>query len=217
MMIKSISDIILIKNIKLNLLKSSAALLCLIFLLTSMNVIAEAGKKKKYGNLNKGVFLVATDNLNGFSLNKSVIYITQHDHSGTSGFIINRPTNLTINEAFPETNASASTNNTLYFGGPLHSQYLFILTQTNAVEGLYSVNRQVYFATGAEMKSRLHSDTDDIIRTYAGFISWGPGQLENELSAGDWILAPGNTQQLFSDDTSSLWKDLYRLWAGSWT
>ncbi|MDH3326907.1 MAG: YqgE/AlgH family protein [Gammaproteobacteria bacterium] len=188
---------------------------CLIALLVCNNSFA--GKKRAHGNLSQGVFLVATDKLNEFSLKNSVIYITQHDGSGTSGFIVNRPTNLTINEAFPDTHASNSTNNTLYFGGPLHSQYLFILTQTKTPEGLYPINREVHFGTGEEMKARLHSETKDIIRTYAGFMSWGPGQLEEELTAGDWVLAPGNIKQLFSDDTSEIWKNLYHLWAGSWT
>lgn len=190
---------------------------CIIGLLFSGLSLAQNVKKKPHGNLSKGVFLVATNNLDGFSLKNAVIYITQHDASGTSGFIVNRPTNLTINEAFPQTNASDKTNNTLFFGGPLHSQYLFILTKTNRPSGLYAVSHSVYFATGDEMTSRLHSDSQDIIRTYAGFMSWGPGQLEEELTNGDWVLAPGNTKQLFADDTSEMWKNLYRLWAGSWT
>jgi len=192
-------------------------LTCLIALSFFNTAYAEQNKRKKHGNLSKGVFLVATDKLDGFSMKKSVIYITQHDQAGTSGFIVNRPTNLTINEAFPDTHASNSTNNTLYFGGPLHSQYLFILTQTDSPQGLYPINQQVHFGTGEEMKTRLHSETTDIIRTYAGFMTWGPGQLEAELDNGDWILAPGNVKQLFAEDTSDMWRTLYRLWAGSWT
>ena len=202
---------------KTKMIQSSFVFVCAIILLIGHVNLADAAKKKGHGNLSKGVFLVATDKLNEFSLKKSVIYITQHDNTGTSGFIVNRPTNLTINEAFPETHASNTTNNTLFFGGPLHSQYLFILTQTAETEGLYSVSQKVYFATGEEMKSRLHSNTTDVIRTYAGFMSWGPGQLEEELNAGDWVLAPGNTNQLFGNDTGDMWKTLYRLWAGSWT
>lgn len=203
--------------VKTKKLKASFILICLAIMLACNSSFAETGKKKIHGNLNKGVFLVATDKLDGFSLKKSVIYITQHDESGTSGFIVNRPTNLSINEAFPETHASKSTNSTLYFGGPLHSQYLFILTQTDTPNGLYPINQQVYFATGDEMKNRLHAETKDIIRTYAGFMSWGPGQLEDELTSGNWVLAPGNIKQLFSNDTSEMWKSLYRQWAGSWT
>jgi len=204
---------------KTQLFKALTALLTYVFiLLAANNNFAEAAKKKRaHGNLSKGVFLVATDKLSGFSLQKTVIYITQHDQAGTSGFIVNQPTNLNVNEAFPGTHASSSTDNTLYFGGPLHSQYLFILTQTESPQGLYPISHQIYFGTGDELKSRLHSETTDLIRTYAGFMSWGPGQLEEELTAGDWVLAPGNIKQLFADDTSDLWQTLYRLWAGSWT
>lgn len=130
--------------------------------------------------------------------------------------LIDRPTSLLMKRFLTHMQPIQQITH-CFFGGPLHSQYLFILTQTDSPDGLYPINRQVHFGTGDEMKMRLHSETNDIIRTYAGFMSWGPGQLEEELTNGDWILAPGNIKQLFAENTSEMWKTLYRLWAGSWT
>jgi len=196
-------------------LKHSLALLTIVLVAFSMNSFAESAKK--YGNLTKGIFLIATDGLEYTSLNKTVIYITQHDKSGTSGLIINRPTKLDINEAFPETHASDTTNETLYFGGPLHTKHMFMLTETDFSQGLHPVNQNVYFGTGKEMTVRLQSDNNrDKIRTFAGFMSWGPEQLESELDSGNWVMAPGNPTQLFTKDGDDLWKTLYRRWAGSW-
>jgi len=193
----------------------------LVFILILMagftnQALAETSKKK-YGNLNKGVFLVATDKLKYSSMHKTVIYITQHDQAGTSGFIINRPTEAHVNDAFPDIHASSETNGTVYFGGPLHTQYLFILTQTQFSEGLYPINQNVYFGTGPAMSVRLQSENShDKIRSFAGFMSWGPEQLEHELDAGEWILAPGNPAELFEADSDTLWTSLYKRWAGSW-
>ena len=190
-----------------------------IFLIFSVSTIysAEIDENKKSSNLNKGIFLIASDKIKHSALGKTVIYITQHDDAGTSGFIVNRPTNLLINQAFPETQASNITNKVLYFGGPLHSQYLFMLTQTQFTHGLHYIQKNVYFAAGEEVKMRLRSDNKrDKMRTYAGFMSWGPNQVDDEISKGEWIIAPATIEQLFADDTSQLWKNLHQRWGGSW-
>ena len=183
----------------------------------SASSIAETDKKESQSNLKKGIFLVASEKIDNSPLAKTVLYITQHDHAGTSGFIINRPTNVKINKAFPKIHATDSTNKMLYFGGPLHTAYLFMLTQTKFSHGLHAINNDIYFGAGDQVKMRLRSENKrDKIRAYAGFMSWGPEQLEKEISRGDWVLTPAPTEQLFIEDTSKLWKTLYKRWGGSW-
>jgi len=190
-----------------------------LFLLFSIsaNVYSESNKSDKLKNLGKGVFLVASDQMGYSALANTVIYLTQHDNAGSSGFIVNRPTDLQINQAFPETHATKSTNNLLFFGGPLHTKYLFMLTETQFSHGLHSIKKDIYFGAGEEVTMRLRSENKrDKIRTYAGFMSWGPDQLSREIEKGDWLLAPASTDQLFTQDTSKLWEILHKRWAGSW-
>lgn len=178
---------------------------------------AESPDNTKLKNLNKGIFIVANEQLDYTSLRHTVIYVIQHDDAGTSGIIINRPTNLTINEAFPEVKASEALNQTLNFGGPLHTQYLFMLTQTKFTHGLFEVSQGVYFGTGDELKMRLQAEkTIDKTKVFGGFISWGPGQLENDILKGNWIITPGNPDEIFSDNAEKLWAVLHDRWAGSW-
>ncbi|MDX1812785.1 MAG: YqgE/AlgH family protein [Gammaproteobacteria bacterium] len=174
--------------------------------------------KQKVANLNKGVFLIASKQLDYTSMRKTVIYLVQHDEAGSSGIIINHPTNLKINEAFPDTKASDYSNKTLFFGGPLHTQYLFMLTQTKFTRGLFEINQGVYFGTGDQIKVRLQAEkTPDTIRTFAGFMSWGPEQLEQEIMDGTWILSPAAPEEVFSKDSTKLWEKLFKRWSGSWT
>lgn len=193
------------------------ALSALFIFSISTNSMAETDKKKARNNLAKGVFLVASEKLDNTPLAKTVLYVTQHDHAGTSGFIVNRPTNVKINKAFPKIHASDSTNKMLYFGGPLHTTYLFMLTQTEFGHGLHAIKNNIYFGAGDQVKMRLRSENKrDKIRAYAGFMSWGPDQLDDEIARGDWILTPAPIEQLFSQDTSNLWQTLYTRWGGSW-
>lgn len=200
---------------------SSSKFSLIIFIFVSNSLFstfssAEPSKKME-SNLHKGVFLVASEKLSSSPMGKIVIYITQHDHAGTTGFIVNRPTQLKINKAFPKTNASNSTNNMLYFGGPLHTTFLFLITQTQFSHGLHPIINDIYFGAGEQVTMRLRSDNKrDKIRTYAGFMNWGPEQLDEEINKGDWILTPAPLEQLFSQDTSTLWQSLYKQWGGSW-
>jgi putative transcriptional regulator len=43
-------------------------------------------------------------------------------------------------------------------------------------------------------------------RVYAGYSGWGAGQLEAELEEGAWIVEPALAEDVFTDDSRSLWK-----------
>ncbi len=189
----------------------------IILLALSFSALAESSVDKKLANLHKGIFVIASDHLDNSSMRKVVIYLIQHDDSGHSGVIVNRPTNLSINEAFPETHASDAANGQLFFGGPLHTQYLFMLTQTRFTHGLFNVDHDICFGTGDEIIMRLQAEkAPDKMKTFAGFFSWGPGQLETEITNGDWIMAPATAEAVLNTDTEELWDTLYKRWAGSW-
>jgi len=47
-------------------------------------------------------------------------------------------------------------------------------------------------------------------RVYAGYAGWGPGQLEDELAEGSWVVAPALPGDVFHDEPSRLWDDVLR-------
>ncbi len=210
--------------------KLTMALLCLIFLSTQNGYAIQSSTKdkpaassklkpfsfKQNSKLEKGVFLVATKALDNSAFNQSVVYVTQYDSSGTYGLIINRPLPMAVNEIVPEAKKSGDENN-LFFGGTMHARYLFILTKTNEATGLHPVNHGIFFGAGPEIVSRLEkSDNQYSIRTYAGFSSWGPGQIEQKIKNGDWLVIPANSEQLFNENPELLWTQLYKNWVGDW-
>jgi len=210
--------------------KLTIALSCLIFLFTQSSYATQSSAKdksstndelksfsfKKNLKLEKGVFLVATKTLDNSPFDKSVIYVTQYSSSGTYGLIVNRRLPMTVNEIVPEAKKSGDENN-LFFGGPMHARYLFILTETNEAAGLHPVNHGIYFGAGPAIVPRLEkSDNRHSIRTYAGFSSWGPGQIEQEIKSGNWLVIPANSEQLFNRNPELLWTQLYKNWGGDW-
>ena len=70
------------------------------------------------------------------------------------------------------------------------------------------VTDDMYVATELDdMESLAGSDEGQAI-FYVGHSGWGPGQLENELAEGSWLVLPADAQHVFGDsDLNALWKE----------
>ena len=95
------------------------------------------------------------------------------------GFIVNRPTRMTLGRMFPDHEPSKKVTDPIYLGGPVNTGTLFALVQ-----------RQGSPASGAvELLPDLHivverDQVDGIIeagaehaRFFAGLVLWKPGEL----------------------------------------
>ena len=186
-------------------------------LLCFLGILPLSGNAEPADNLNKGVYLVATKRLNDTGYEKSVIFITEHGQAGTYGIMVNRETQVLLEDVVPEARVQGHKGEKLYFGGPMHAQFLFVLTNTKDLDGLHKVTPGISFGAGKETVARLNAKkSSEATRTYAGFSSWGPGELEQEINSGIWVLAPGEGANLFDTDTTQLWQVLFDRWAGSW-
>lgn len=169
--------------------------------------------------LQKGVFLIATQQLSDSSLSHAVIYLTEFSPEGSYGLIVNRPTEIPLTEAVGEYGKPNHPDDLLYFGGPMHAQYMFVLTRTHNQQDIAFVSQGVFFAAGADAVDRLIKPVyaTDTTRTYGGFYSWGAEQLKAEVDRGDWLVAPENANIIFTSHPDELWSELVKKWKGNWS
>ena len=51
-------------------------------------------------------------------------------------------------------------------------------------------------------------DEEAEFRVYAGFAGWSPGQLEQEMTRGGWLILPGDAAMVFDEAPDELWQEL---------
>lgn len=167
----------------------------------------------------KGRFLVATDNLANTSFKETVILMTHFSSLGATGITINRPAHIPLNEAFPTVKELSSFSDSLYLGGPVKTNGIFVLMKTKRPHaGMKQVTDDIYFTVG--LNAIIHGSSKakegEITRAYAGYAGWSPGQLQAEIKRGDWLIVEADTDIVFEENPDNLWQQLRKKWSGNW-
>ncbi len=159
----------------------------------------------------RGKFLVSEPFLADPYFKRSVVLLSEHSESGSIGFILNKPTEIKVNDAikdFPKIDSC------LYFGGPVQTDSLqYIHTLGNRIEGSKEVMKGVYWGGNFEtLKLMIDTKqvTPDDVRFFVGYSGWQPEQLRTEIKEKSWIIAPGNFMHAFFDNPKRLWADVLR-------
>jgi putative transcriptional regulator len=169
--------------------------------------------------LNKGVFLVATSNLDNSSFRQTVILLSSYSAQGASGLAINRPSELSIHDAFPDQPRFAGDDAMMHLGGPVHTDAVFVLMKTQRPHaGMLHVLKDVYMAStlSALQHGASRKVEGEKARAYAGYSGWAPGQLDVEVKRGDWLVIHADTAIIFSAETDMIWEQLFNTWSGQW-
>jgi putative transcriptional regulator len=159
-----------------------------------------------------GRLLVASSNVVDPNFAETVLLILIHQDGGSIAVFLNRPTWVEPAEAFPEIEALASYDGTLYLGGPVGAADLLTLFEANGPppEQALSLGDGIFLSPNPELLSELDLGAVDRpnVRLYAGHSEWGPGQLASEVAAGQWRVLRAEPGHVFTDDPSSLWENL---------
>jgi len=167
----------------------------------------------------KGRFLVATNNLANSSFKETVIFVTHYSSLGATGIAINRPAHIPLNQAFPSVKELSKITDTLYLGGPVKTDGIFVLIKTQQPDtGMKQVVDDIYFTVGLDpvINNIPKANGGGQTRAYAGYSSWGPGQLQFEIKRGDWLIVESDFNIIFDKDIESLWPRLFKNWSGKW-
>ncbi len=188
----------------------------IILVLLCLAIPASLAASPANQTLKQGVFLVASDHLAGSSFEKTVILVTKYSKYGAFGVVINRPSRFTIQDVFP-TIKSARIHDKVFLGGPVHaSSFVYLMNKSDSkntlpvIEGIHLGGGQKNLIPVLEK-----AQSNDVIRAYAGYAGWAPGQLDAELARGDWLIAEADKASIF-ENNNNLWNQLTQILKGKW-
>jgi putative transcriptional regulator len=125
------------------------------------------------------------------------------------GFIINKPTQLTLGKLFPNHPPSQKVTDPVYLGGPFNSQVIFALVQRANSPGGRSVRLadNLYLAVDSQVVDRIIESEPQQARFFAGMVLWKPGELADEMKRGLWYALDARTE-LVLRKAEGLWEEL---------
>ncbi len=156
--------------------------------------------------------LIAMPSLDDSYFNKSVTYICEHNDKGAMGLIINLPVNLTLSELLSQINdeleETPSLEQLVLTGGPVSQDRGFVLHSPQA--GWHSslaLSDEVMITTSKDILMALGTEeAPEKFLVTLGYAGWGPGQLEQEIQANSWLMAPADEDILFHTPHDQRWK-----------
>ncbi len=159
-----------------------------------------------------GSILIAEPFMVDPNFKRSVIAICDYtEEEGTVGFVLNKPLGLQVNELitdFPSFDAD------VYFGGPVQTDSIhYIHNLGDLLEKSTKVVDGVWWGGDFEkLKFLIRSDMvqPHNIRFFVGYSGWSPGQLEEEMNLGSWMLSDLDANYLFKSKPKKLWKQVLK-------
>lgn len=168
-----------------------------------------------------GYMLVSDINLMDPNFYRSVVLMITHDDNGAFGLVVNRPSRFTLGELAEGMESTAAASIPIYVGGPLQQEILFILHsefgddeesehRERPADGV--VFEPVTQAVVDFLKSQwspLPAEDRPMVRLYAGYAGWGPGQVEGELKSEAWVVLKATPEIVFHPNPEEGWADAF--------
>jgi putative transcriptional regulator len=155
-----------------------------------------------------GRLLVAMPSVDDPDFARAVVFVIDHDEEGALGVVLNRASDVPVDDAVDAFGPLVPAPGVLFGGGPVEPDALVAIgrsrrpgsADTTIVEGLRLVDLDEDPLTlGAEVEQ---------VRLFAGYAGWAPGQLESELWQGAWVVLDAEPHDVFTSTPGTLWRDV---------
>ncbi|HKE71893.1 MAG TPA: YqgE/AlgH family protein [Nocardioidaceae bacterium] len=166
-----------------------------------------------------GRLLVASPTLRDPNFARTVVLILDHDHTGTLGVVLNRPLEVEVRDVLPDWTGDVSAPSSLFGGGPVATDSaLAIGVLTPSADEAPLGWRAMYGRVGlVDLDTPVEVLTGALtgLRIFAGYAGWSPGQLEDEIAEGSWLVVDGVDDDLTTEAPVGLWSQVLRRQPGN--
>ncbi len=138
------------------------------------------------------------------------------------GFVLNKKTDLFVNNFFPDLEKSPLMP--IYLGGPVSPNRLFFIHSlgNTVIPDTVSVNGKLSFDGNFDALKKYILSGHSIegkVKFFLGYSGWSEGQLGREIDGKSWVVSAPNCESILSAEGESYWKtslarlgQRYRTW-----
>jgi putative transcriptional regulator len=161
----------------------------------------------------RGNLLIAAPGLVDPNFWRTVVLVGEHSDEGALGVVLNRTSETPVDEAVPELAELVDGMGDVHVGGPVQPSAVVVLADfADPPDPDALVVESVGF-----LPAEVDPDTLGPLRrarVYVGYAGWGPGQLDEELGEGSWIVEPAVADDVFTNEPDDLWSAVLRRKGG---
>jgi len=178
-------------------------------LLTAMT-LALAAPLAAATDLTQTVLLVAKRNLRDRLYGSTILIAKPIGDERHVGFIINKPTTVTLGKLFPKHAPSQKVIDPVYLGGPTGPEVIFAMVKDAKNPGGRSLQLMsgVYLAFDSAVVDRIIETQPQQARFFAGMVLCAPSELDEEVRRGLWYVLDPQPDLFLRKTTDSLWEEL---------
>jgi putative transcriptional regulator len=161
-----------------------------------------------------GNLLIAVPRMEDPNFKRAVILLCEHTKEGAFGIIINK---ILMNSYRPLLPAfeieKADVDLPIYYGGPVRPEQGYVIySPFDKKYGAIRVTKSLAVTASRDILHDISEGKGPKRYMLAlGFSGWAPNQLEEELMADSWLVAPMNYDLLFEMHPQDRWKEAAAL------
>jgi putative transcriptional regulator len=161
-------------------------------------------------DLSETVLLVAKRNLRDRMYGATILIARPIGDERHVGFIVNRPTTMTLANLFPKHPPSQKVIDPVYLGGPTGPEVIFAMFTGKESPGgrALLLAPGLYVTFDSTVVDRIIETQPQQARFFAGMVLWQPMELAEEVKRGLWFVLEPQPEILLRKPTDGLWEEL---------
>ena len=163
----------------------------------------------------RGRLLVAAPPLIDPNFDRTVVLMIEDGEDGGLGVVLNRRSETSVADVFPEWRPLVAPPDVVFAGGPVATDAVIALARRRHADlaGFVPIHGDLGTVDLADDPFGLGVSLFSL-RVFAGYAGWAPGQLEAELDEGAWFVVDSRPEDPFATAPERLWRDVLRRQRG---